>query len=49
MDDEEILQLVANGELDPSQIEDFKNLSDELQTMMVDGEIDLEEALEIDG
>ncbi|MFA6458265.1 MAG: hypothetical protein WCV72_02640 [Patescibacteria group bacterium] len=49
MDDEEILELVADGELDPSQIDDFNNLNDELQTMVVDGELTMDEALEIDG
>jgi len=47
MGDEEILQLVADGELDLSQIDDFSNLSDELQEMVVDGEIELDEALEL--
>ena len=47
MDNEEILQLVADDELDPSEIEDFKGLTGELQKMVVDGEIDLEEAIEM--
>ena len=47
MDDSEILQLVEDGELDPSQIEDFRNLDEELQQMVVDGEITLDEALEL--
>jgi hypothetical protein len=49
MDDEEILQMVADGELDPSEIDDFKDLSDELQEMVVNGELDLDEAGEITG
>ena len=49
MDDEEILQLVADGELDPSEIEDFKELDDEIQEMVVSGEIDMEDAMEING
>jgi hypothetical protein len=47
MDDSEILQLVEDGELDSSQIEDFRNLNEELQQMVVDGEITLDEALEL--
>ena len=49
MDDEEILQLVADDELDPSEIEDFKELDDEIQEMVVGGEIELEDAMEING
>ena len=39
MDDEEILQLVADGELDSSEIDDFKELASELQEMVVSGEL----------
>lgn len=48
MDDEEILQMVADGELDASQIDDFKNLSDELQELVANGELDIDEALELE-
>ena len=48
MDDEETLQLVSDGELDPSEIDDFKELDEEIQEMVIDGEIDMEEALEIE-
>ena len=47
MDPEDILQLVTDGELDPSQIEDFKELDDELQQMVADGELTVEEATEL--
>ena len=47
MDDEEILQLVADEELDPSEIEDFKELDDEVQEMVTDGELEVDDALEI--
>jgi len=47
MDDEEILQLVADGELDPSEIEDFKELDDEIQEMVVSGEMDMDDAIEM--
>lgn len=41
MDDEEILQMVADGELDSSEIDDFKALDDGFQEMVVSGELDL--------
>ncbi|QQR82988.1 hypothetical protein IPJ72_04140 [Candidatus Peregrinibacteria bacterium] len=47
MDDEEILQMVADGELDSSEIEDFKELSDELQELVSNGDIDIDEAMEL--
>jgi hypothetical protein len=48
MDDEEILQMVADGELDPSEVEDFQNLSDEMKELVANGEIDLDEAMELE-
>lgn len=48
MDDEEILQMVTDGELDASEIEDFKELDDELQELVTSGELDLEDAIELD-
>lgn len=47
MDDEEILQMVADGELDSSEIEDFKGLSDEVQELVANGDIDIDEAMEL--
>ena len=41
MDDEEILQLVIDGDLDPNDVEDFKDLDDEIQELIADGEIDM--------
>jgi len=49
MDDEDILRMVADGELDASEIDDFKDLSDELQEMVVSGELDLDDAIELNG
>ena len=49
MDDEEILQMVADGELDPSEIDDFKDLSDDLQEMVASGELTVDEAEELNG
>ena len=48
MDDEEILQMVADGELDPSEVEDFQGLSDEIKELVANGEIDLDEAMELE-
>ncbi|MBU1862398.1 MAG: hypothetical protein KKH94_01890 [Candidatus Omnitrophica bacterium] len=48
MDDEEILQMVADGELDASQIEDFKNLDSEIQELVESGDLSVDDALEID-
>ena len=47
MDDEEILQLVEDGTIDPSEISDFKELNEELQEMVVGGELSLDDALEL--
>ena len=47
MDDEEILQMVADGELDSSEIDDFRDLSDEFQEMVSSGELTLDEAMEL--
>lgn len=48
MDDEEVLQMVVDGELDPSEVEDFQNLSDEMKELVANGEIDLDEAMELE-
>jgi hypothetical protein len=47
MDEEDILQLVADGELDPSEAEDFAELEDEVQDLVLSGELDIDEAMEI--
>lgn len=48
MDDEQILQMVADGELDATQIEDFKNLDSEIQELVESGDLSVDDALEID-
>ena len=48
MDDEQILQMVADGELDASQIEDFKNLDSGIQELVESGDLSVDDALEID-
>ena len=47
MPDEETLQLIADGELDPSDYEDFEALDDEVKELVKDGEITVEEAIEM--
>lgn len=49
MDDEEILQMVVDGELDADEVDDFKDLDDEFQDMVSSGEITLDEARELNG
>lgn len=39
--------MVADGELGPAEIDDFKELDEELQEMVVNGELDLDEAMEL--
>lgn len=47
MGDDEILQMVVDGELDASEVDDFKELRDELQEMVVNEELTLDEAMEL--
>lgn len=44
MNDADILELVVDGKLDSSEVESFKDLNDDLQQMVADGELTLEEA-----
>ena len=47
MDDEDSLKLVADGEIEPEDAEDFEELDDEIQQMVLNGDIDMDEAKEI--
>lgn len=47
MDDEDILEMVADGELEPDQIEVFKELSEEAQELVADGSISVDEAIDL--
>ncbi len=47
MDDEDILEMVADGELEPDQIEEFKELSEEVQELVADGSITVDEAIDL--
>lgn len=46
MGDDEILELVANGDLEPEDVDDFRELDEDIQEMVVNGEIDIDEARE---
>ena len=47
MDDEEILQMVVDGDLEPDQVEDFRELDPELQELVQSGDIDVDETLSL--
>ena len=47
MDPEEILELVKDGVIEPDQIEDFKALDPEVQQMVSDGDIDMDDAADL--
>jgi len=47
MDPEEILELVKEGVIEPDQIEDFKNLDPEIQELVAEGDLDIDEALDL--
>jgi hypothetical protein len=48
MDDEDILEMVADGDLEPDQIEEFKELSEEVQELVADGSITVDEAIDLE-
>ncbi len=45
MDSDEILELVEEGVIEPEQIEDFKNLDDEIQELVASGDLGVDEAI----
>lgn len=47
MDPDEILELVKEGIIEPEQIEDFENLEPEIQELVAEGDLDIDEALEL--
>lgn len=47
MDPDEILDLVKEGVIEPEQIEDFENLDPEIQELVTDGDLDIDEALDL--
>ena len=48
MDESEILQLVADGTIDMDEMDDFSNLSDEMQEKVANGELDISQAMNMD-
>lgn len=47
MDNEDILEMVADGELESDQIEDFTVLSEEAKELVVDGSLTADEAIDL--
>jgi hypothetical protein len=47
MDDSEILELVAEGEIEPEDIDDFREMNEEFQEMVRRGEISMEVARDL--
>jgi len=47
MDPEEILELIEEGTIGPDDIEDFRNLDPEIQDLVESGEIDMDEARDL--
>lgn len=45
MDDEEILQLVEDGVIDPDDISEFRDLDPELQELVANGDLDMGERI----
>jgi hypothetical protein len=48
MDESEILQLVADGKIDMDEMDDFRNLSDEMQEKVANGELEMGEVENMD-
>ena len=44
MDPEEILELVKGGVIEPGDIDDFENLDEMLQELVVSGDLDMDTA-----
>lgn len=47
MESDEILELVKDGTIEPNQIEDFENLDPEIQELVAEGDLDIDEALDL--
>jgi|WetSurSiteA1Bulk_404760.scaffolds.fasta_scaffold546694_2 hypothetical protein len=48
MDESEILQLVADGTIDMDEMDDFRNLSDEMQEKVANEEVEMDEVENMD-
>jgi hypothetical protein len=47
MDSTEILELVKDGVIEPDQVEDFEALDEEVQQLVADGDLDMDEAVDL--
>ena len=47
MDSDEILELVKDGVIEPDQIENFENLDPEIQELVANGDLEIDEALDL--
>jgi hypothetical protein len=48
MDESEILKLVAEGTIDMDEMDDFRNLSEEMQEKVANGELEMGEVENMD-
>jgi len=48
MDESEILKLVAEGKIDMDEMDDFRNLSDEMQEKVANGELEISQVENMD-
>ena len=47
MNSDEILELVKEGIIEPDHIEGFENLEPEIQELVAEGDLDIDEALDL--
>ena len=47
MDSSEILGLVKDGVIEPDQVEDFEALDEEVQQLVVNGDIDMDDVADL--
>jgi hypothetical protein len=47
MSPSEILELVKDGVIEPTQVEDFEALDEEMQQLVADGDLDMDEAADM--
>jgi hypothetical protein len=48
MDESEILQLIAEGKIDPDEMDEFRNLSEEMQDKVANGELEMSQVENMD-
>ncbi len=48
MDESEILQLIAEGRIEPDEVDEFRDLSEEMQQKIADGELDMDEVEDVE-